>query len=109
YFGRLLFEIAEKKRWLKKLTMLRLFGHTDFDFIGKQKYAWCASAIIIIGGLTCFAIRGDNNYDVDLSGGTMVTFQFNKPQPIEKVRKGLRSKFDSVSLERLTLEGEGQS
>jgi SecD/SecF fusion protein len=109
YFGRLLFEIAEKKRWLKKLTMMRLFGHTDFDFIGKQKYAWCASAIIIIGGLTCFVIRGDNNYDVDLSGGTMVTFQFNKPQPIEEVRKRLESKFDSVSLERLTLEGEAQS
>ena len=109
YFGRMVFEIAEKKRWLKKLTMMRLFGHTDFDFIGKQKYAWCASAIIIIGGLICFAIRGNDNYDVDLSGGTMVTFQFNKPQPIEEVRSLLEKQFPSLSLERLTLEGERQS
>ncbi|HET6328839.1 MAG TPA: protein translocase subunit SecD [Planctomycetaceae bacterium] len=109
YFGRLLFDIAEKKRWLKKLTMMRLFGHTDIDFIGKQKYAWCASGIIIIGGLICFAIRGSDNYDVDLSGGTMVTFQFTKPQSIEEVRKLLESQFHSISLERLTLEGEPQS
>jgi SecD/SecF fusion protein len=109
FFGRLLFEIAEKKRWLKKLSMMRLFGHTDIDFIGKQKYAWCASAVIIIGGLICFAIRGNDNYDVDLSGGTMVTFQFNKPQPIEEVRKLLEAQFHSVSLERLTLEGEPQT
>ena len=109
YFGRMVFEIAEKKRWIKKLTMMKLFGHTDFDFIGKQKYAWCASAIIIIGGLICFAIRGADNYDVDLSGGTMVTFQFTKPQSIEEVRDLLESKFPSLSLERLTLEGEPQS
>jgi SecD/SecF fusion protein len=109
YFGRLLFEVAEKKRWIKKLTMMKLFGHTDIDFIGKQKYAWCASAIIIVGGLICFAIRGDDNYDVDLSGGTMVTFQFNKPQPIEEVRKLLEGQFHSLSLERLSLEGEAQT
>jgi SecD/SecF fusion protein len=109
YFGRMVFEIAEKKRWIKKLTMMKLFGHTDIDFIGKQKYAWCASAVIIIGGLICFAIRGNDNYDVDLSGGTMVTFQFTKPQPIEEVRKLLEGKFHSISLERLTLEGEAQS
>ncbi len=89
--------------------MMKLFGHTDIDFIGKQKYAWCASGIIIIGGLICFAIRGNDNYDVDLSGGTMVTFQFTKPQPIEEVRKLLETKFHSISLERLTLEGEPQS
>ena len=109
YFGRLLFDIAEKKRWIKKLSMMKLFGHTEFDFIGKQKYAWCASAIIIIGGLICFAIRGNDNYDVDLSGGTMVTFQFTKPQPIEEVRGLLEKQFPSLSLERLTLEGEAQS
>jgi SecD/SecF fusion protein len=109
YFGRMVFDVAEKKRWLKKLTMMKLFGHTDFDFIGKQKYAWCASAIIIIGGLICFAIRGADNYDVDLSGGTMVTFQFTKPQSIEEVRGLLEKQFPSLSLERLTLEGEPQS
>ena len=108
YFGRLLFEIAEKKRWITQLKMMKLLGHTDIDFIGKQKYCWFGSAIIIIGGLVCFAYRGVDNYDVDLSGGTMVTFQFTEPQNIASVRQKLESKLGSISLERLTMPGERQ-
>ena len=66
YFGRLMFEIAERKRWITKLKMMKLMGHTDIDFIGKQKYCWFGSAVIIIGGLACFFYRGGDNYDVDL-------------------------------------------
>lgn len=109
YFGRLLFEIAEKKRWITKLRMMKLLGHTDIDFIGKQKYCWFGSAVIIIGGLACFVYRGGDNYDVDLSGGTMVTFQFEKPQNISEVRKQLETKLGSISLERLTMPGERQT
>ena len=109
YFGRLLFEIAEKKRWITKLKMMKLLGHTDIDFIGKQKYCWFGSAVIIIGGLACFAYRGGDNYDVDLSGGTMVTFQFTEPQNIVQVRQKLENKLESISLERLTMPGETQT
>ena len=108
YFGRLLFEIAEKKRWITKLKMMKLLGHTEIDFIGKQKYCWFGSAVIIIGGLACFAYRGGDNYDVDLSGGTMVTFQFTEPQNIVQVRQKLESKLGGISLERLTMPGERQ-
>ncbi len=30
YFGRMVFDIAEKKRWIKKLTMMKLFGPHRF-------------------------------------------------------------------------------
>ena len=109
YFGRLLFEIAERKRWITKLKMMKLLGHTEIDFIGKEKYCWVGSAVIIIGGLACFAYRGNDNYDVDLSGGTMVTFQFNQPQNIAQVRDKLESKLHDISLERLTMPGEKQT
>ena len=109
YFGRLLFEIAERKRWITKLKMMKLLGHTEIDFIGKEKYCWVGSAIIIFGGLACFAYRGVDNYDVDLSGGTMVTFQFTEPQNISQVRQKLESKLGGISLERLTMPGERQT
>jgi SecD/SecF fusion protein len=109
YFGRLMFEIAERKRWITKLKMMKLLGHTDIDFIGKQKYCWFGSAVIIIGGLACFFYRGNDNYDVDLSGGTMVTFQFTEPQNIGQVRLKLEEKMGGISLERLTMPGEGQT
>jgi SecD/SecF fusion protein len=109
YFGRLMFEIAERKRWITQLKMMKLLGHTDIDFIGKQKYCWFASAVIILGGLACFFYRGNDNYDVDLSGGTMVTFQFTQPQSIIQVRQKLEDKMGSISLERLTMPGEPQT
>jgi SecD/SecF fusion protein len=109
YFGRLMFEIAERKRWITKLKMMKLMGHTDIDFIGKQKYCWFGSAVIILGGLACFFYRGADNYDVDLSGGTMVTFQFNVPQNIGEVRQKLENKLKDISLERLTMPGERQT
>jgi SecD/SecF fusion protein len=109
YFGRLLFEIAERQRWITKLKMMKLLGHTEIDFIGKEKYCWVGSAIIIFGGLACFAYRGVDNYDVDLSGGTMVTFQFTEPQNISQVRQKLESKLGGISLERLTMPGERQT
>ncbi len=109
YFGRLMFEIAERKRWITKLKMMKLMGHTDIDFIGKQKYCWFGSAVIIIGGLACFFYRGADNYDVDLSGGTMVTFQFTEPQNISQVRQKLEDKMKDISLERLTMPGERQT
>jgi SecD/SecF fusion protein len=113
YFGRLLFEIAERQRWITKLKMMKLLGHTEIDFIGKEKYCWVGSAIIILGGLACFAYRGVNNYDVDLSGGTMVTFQFTEPHNISEVRQKLESTLGGnsggVSLERLTMPGERQT
>lgn len=109
YLGRLIFEIAERKRWIKTLNMMSFIGETHFDFVGKRKAAFALSAIVIGGGLVTFFNRGTDNLDVDLSGGTMVTFQFDQPQPIEDVRKDLQAQMQSISLEQLTLIGEEQA
>ncbi len=110
YFGRMMFEIAERKRWITKLKMMKLLGHTDFDFIGKQKYCWCRfGRSSSSAAWPALRYRGDDNYDVDLSGGTMVTFQFTKPQNISQVRQKLEKQMGGISLERLTLPGERQT
>ncbi|MGE3316264.1 MAG: protein translocase subunit SecD [Planctomycetaceae bacterium] len=109
FLGRLLLEIAERKRWVKTLTMMNFVGETHFDFVGKRKAAFVLSTLIIGGGLIAFFYRGTDNLDVDLSGGTMVTFQFNEPQPIEDVRKELQANMGAISLEQLTLIGETQT
>src|SRR5690606_21268179 len=84
--GKMLFEISERKRIVTTLKMMNIMPRTNFDFISKEVIAWSASALLIVAGLVAFFMRGNDNYDVDLSGGTMVTFQFEKPQNIEKVR-----------------------
>lgn len=75
FVGRLMFDIAEKRRWLKKLNMSQLIGETRIDFL-KHRVMWCTISLVVIGvGLIAFFIRGEKNYDIDFTGGTMVSFQ----------------------------------
>ena len=107
YFGRMIFELAERKRWIKKLGMLSIVGRTDWDFIGKRQIAFVVSVLLIIAGLATFFNRGTDNYDIDFTGGTMVTFQFEQDQETEAVKQQLAQTFGSaITLERLTLAGE---
>lgn len=106
YFGHLVFDIAERKRWITKLNMMKVIGVPKIDFIGKLKTAVTCSASFIVLGLALLLARGTDSLDIDLSGGSSVTFQFVKDQQIDDVRGKLQKSFDSMSLERLALAGE---
>lgn len=103
YFGRLAFEIIERKRLVKTLTMMRLIGATNFDFLATRRLAFLASAVVIGIGMGALVVRGSANMDIDFTGGTMVTFEFEAPQQTAAVRKQLEEKFGpTISLEQLT-------
>lgn len=107
YFGHLCFHILERKRWVKTLTMMQFVGETKFDFLRKRTTAFIFSAVVITVGMVSLVMRGEQNMDIDFSGGTMVTFEFVEPQTTDDVRTQLEKQFpDGVSLERLTLTGE---
>lgn len=114
YLGRLVFDLIEKKRWTTKLNMMSLVGQTNWDFLGKRKICAVVSVGLIIVGLLAFFARGQKNYDIDFTGGTMVTFQLTEPGRTEEVQKTLAAQFtDSFTLERLamaedTTEGVGR-
>ncbi|MFO1003380.1 MAG: protein translocase subunit SecD [Planctomycetaceae bacterium] len=109
FVGRLMFDIAEKRRWLKKLNMSQLIGETRIDFL-KHRVMWCTISLVVIGvGLIAFFIRGDKNYDIDFTGGTMVSFQTTEPQKTDDVSAALKPQFkDEFTLERLTLGTDSQ-
>lgn len=107
FVGRTIFDIAEKKGWIKKLSMFSFVGETNWDFVGKRAVAALLSMVLIGVGLTAFFMRGTANYDIDFTGGTMVTFQLNEVTETEKVREVLGTQFeDNFTVERLTLAGE---
>ncbi len=106
YFGRLMFDIFERKRWLSQVKMLSIVGTTHWDFISKKSIAAVCSALLIAVGMTALFVRGKENLDVDFTGGTMVTFEFVEPQDRQDVRAALDKIFESVTLERLTLRDE---
>jgi SecD/SecF fusion protein len=109
FVGRLMFDIAEKRRWLKKLNMSQLIGETRIDFL-KHRVMWCTISLVVIGvGLIAFFIRGEKNYDIDFTGGTMVSFQTTEPQKTDDVSAALKEQFkEEFTLERLTLGADSQ-
>lgn len=103
YVSRLLMNILERSRMIRRLRMLSLVGVTNFDFVGKQKLATTASVILILAGLGAFIARGSSNYDIDFTGGTSVTMQFSEPQQTDEVRQKLEQTFNkNITVEELT-------
>ncbi|MBW3539640.1 MAG: protein translocase subunit SecD [Planctomycetes bacterium] len=107
YFGRLVFEIIERKRWIRDLKMLRVVGVTHWHFINKWKIAAACSVVVISLGMGTFIVRGQDNLDIDFSGGTMLTFEFKEPHETAQVRERLETAFgESVTLENLVIPGQ---
>ena len=110
YFGHLAFDIIERKRLVKTLTMMQFIGKTNIDFLRTRHLAFLGSAALILVGLGALVARGSANMDIDMSGGTMATFEFVDKQRTEDIREQLEKAFpNGVSLERLTLAGEEQT
>jgi len=75
---RVIFDILTMNKKFTSLKMLKLIGDTKIDFIKKRRICYALSAIIIIAGLAFFAKRGDANYGVDFTGGTLQQFKFTQ-------------------------------
>ena len=88
---RVIFEVMCDQFGLSKLNFMHIFKkETHFDFIGKRKICYIVSVVFIIGGIVLFAIRGNANYGVDFSGGTLQQYLFDKPVNLDLVRKVLK-------------------
>ncbi len=87
---KVIFEVMCDQFNLAKLHFMHFFGETNIDFIGKRKICYILSAIFIIGGIVLFAMRGDKNYGVDFSGGTLQQYMFQNPVKMDDVRKALK-------------------
>ena len=96
YVSRLIFEFWYDQGWLKKVTMLKLMDKTNIDFIGPRKACMTASVILIVLGLVATAARGVGMYNIDFTGGTLVTIRLND---VDAQVKG-RSESDLTSFVR---------
>ncbi|MCG8435855.1 MAG: MMPL family transporter, partial [Gammaproteobacteria bacterium] len=73
FCSRVIFDIAERRRWISKLSMSHIIGETHIDFIGKRYVSWVFSALLIGAGLVATFQRGSGILDIDFTGGTSVT------------------------------------
>ncbi len=107
YVGRIIFDIFERKRWISDLKMMSIVGHTSIDFIGKKMVAAMFSIALIVIGMGVVITRAEENLDIDFTGGTMVTFEFEDKQDIDAIRGLLQKEFgNSLTLEQLQLSND---
>ena len=59
-----------------------------FDIAGHRKIWFLISALIIIPGLICMAVRGFN-FGIDFTGGTQIELDYQKLVPAEQIEKVL--------------------
>jgi preprotein translocase subunit SecF len=71
--------------------MIELFRDTNFDFIGRRRWAYVISILFILAGLTSMVAKGGLRYGIDFSGGTLIQIRFEKPVSVDRIRHALET------------------
>ena len=69
--------------------MIELFKEPNIDWMGKAKYFYALSGILLIAGWTSIIMHGGLRYSIDFKGGTNVDVRFAQPPNIDRIRGGL--------------------
>src|ERR1700744_2607931 len=71
--------------------MIEFFKEPNIDWMGKAKYFYGLSAILLIAGLISWLHEGGLRYGIDFKGGTNVDIRFAQPPNIDQIRDALRT------------------
>jgi SecD/SecF fusion protein len=82
FCSRVVFDLAERNRWITTLSMARIFGQPNFQFVKWMKPAIIGSLLFILAGLAAAWHRGQGLFDIDFTGGTSVQVEFKPDQPL---------------------------
>ncbi len=71
--------------------MIELFKQPNIDWMGKAKYFYALSGILLLAGWTSVYLNHGLRYGIDFKGGTNVDVRFTQPPSIDKLRSGLNA------------------
>ncbi|MDG2013108.1 MAG: protein translocase subunit SecD, partial [Pirellulaceae bacterium] len=91
YCSRVLFTIAERKRWISGLKMSRIVGNNLIDFLSKRRVAAICSILVITVGMAAFFARGKRILDTDLAGGSTARIEFVQDTTVEDIKNMLEA------------------
>jgi preprotein translocase subunit SecF len=69
--------------------MIEFFKEPNIDWMGKAKYFYALSGILLLAGWTSIFLNHGLRYGIDFKGGTNVDVRFAQPPNIDQIRKGL--------------------
>lgn len=111
FVAHVMFEIAERKRWITKIKMMHIIGHTQIDFMGWFRACFIFSVVITVLGIVVAFYRGKGLFDIDFTGGVSVQAVFKDQQKIQQVRDKIDSVRDTLkdgTVSNVQLQGEAE-
>jgi preprotein translocase subunit SecF len=72
--------------------MIEFFKEPNIDWMGKAKYFYALSAILLLAGWVSIFAKGDLYYSIDFKGGTNVDVRFAQPPNLDQLRSALNAK-----------------
>jgi preprotein translocase subunit SecF len=72
--------------------MIEFFKEPNIDWMGKAKYFYALSAILLIAGWASIFAKGGLYYSIDFKGGTNVDVRFAQPPKVDQLRAALAAK-----------------
>jgi preprotein translocase subunit SecF len=69
--------------------MIELFKQPNIDWMGKAKYFFALSGILLLAGWTSILFGSGIRYGIDFKGGTNVDVRFSQPPNVDKLRSSL--------------------
>lgn len=86
---------------------MQLFKKTNFDFIGKRRYAYAISLLLIASGAASMIKKGGPRLGIDFTGGSLVQIALQSPLEMATIRAALaKNGFAGVDLQGV---GEGHA
>ena len=109
FCSRVMFDLAERNGWIRRLNMAKIFGTPNFHFVKWVRTAVTASTLFILAGLAAAQLRGQGLFDIDFTGGTSVQVAFKDGQApdVGEVRQAVKTLPDTA-VSAVTVEGESQ-
>ena len=69
--------------------MTELFKQPNIDWMGKAKYFYALSGILLLAGWASILLGSGSRYGIDVKGGTNVDVRFAQPPNVDRLRSGL--------------------
>ena len=91
YFAsKVMLKAAIESGFLKNFSMLQIFSKVNVPFMQKAGIFKIVSLLLVILAVIIFFAKGEDNYGIDFTGGTVVNINFVKPADIAEVRDTIR-------------------
>lgn len=113
YVTRVIFETMYTSRKLNRLNMAQIMTNANYNFLAPRKLCYMLSLGVIVVGLAAAIYRGQNNFDIDFTGGTMIGLHLKEDLDSGTVRKlATDGGLSNVAVEKIEYsvsESDGQA